>query len=1027
MKKILGIDLGVASIGWSLIGQKEDENSGDAQILKSGVRIFQSNEQRADAAPGESAKSDRGTQRSVRRQRDRRARRKQKLYHLLYKNRLAPKRELWGEWIRLDPYLLRAKALDKELTLTELGRALYHLNQRRGYKSNRKTGEEKGGEVSQGILKVETLMKQYEARTLGEYGFKISENHFEANKKPLDDDWRIRNNYTQRDMFVDEFKLIWKAQQKFHPQELSRELKKQVSNTIFHQRKLKSQAHLIGKCPLEKNKKRIPKAHLLFQEFRIRKNLNNLALADENGLPISLSLDDKNALYERINKMDKITFKALKTFLIKRGTIANSNVNFNLEEDGKTLKGNTTNKKLAHKKAFGKEWYTLDRTLQDYIVYVLIHFDDPKKIKAKAMSEWDRTEEQATYLGDLVLEKKYGNFSEKAIKKLLPFLKQGMEESKAIKNAGYELFNQEPGTDTKLPKPPYMTNSVVYHALIELRKVMNAIIREYGMPDTIRVELTRDIKASYDHRQKMTKEMKKLEKRNQDARKELKNPPFNRQEPTSKDILWYNLWQECEKICPYTGKSIPAAAFNSGEFQVEHIIPLSRSLDDSYANKILCEADFNRKKGKRIPWECVPGLISEDDLLQRKRRLPKNKQRKFVQTKTESNSFINRQLSDTRYISREASSYLKQLACTVEVVKGQSTALLRDVWGLNGVLNTKNEEVKTREDHRHHAVDAIVVAFTSISILKRLSDEYKKLGAEECKNSEETGKENYKELKRRMGGRLRLSWPWRGFRNDVERSINDITVSHRVNRKISGALHEETFYGPTKEPVPKKNKAMMVVRKPVHKLSEKDLTLIRDGGIKAIVNAEIQERMDAGETLKNAIKSLENDPPYISSPKAKVPIRKVRLLMEKTPAIMHSFEDENGEIFKHALYGSNHHIAIYETLDKKGGRKQVGFVVTTAEAARRVKDGEPIVDVNYRSNDHTFLFSLSINDMIINHEDEEIYRVQKIESNGNITFRKNNISLKGPSDPGAYRKSANKLKAKKIKISPIGEVFPASD
>lgn len=1025
MKKILGIDLGVASIGWSLI-EKNDEKG---QIIKSGSRIFQSNEQRADAAPGESAKSDRGTKRSVRRQRDRRTRRKQTLYNSLFRNGLAPKRELWADWMALNPYECRAKALDEEISLLDFGRALYHLNQHRGYKSNRKDGEEKDGVVSKGISKIEQLMKEYSARTYGEYCFKIFENHFLDDKTPSDDDWRIRDNYTHRSMFINEFEKIWTTQQKYRPNKLTEDLKKELFDVIFFQRKMKSQAHLIGNCPLEKNKKRIPKAHLLFQEFRIQKNINNLALEDENGLPIILTQEDRNALKVILEKRDKVTFKALKTELIKIGSISNSNVVFNLEKGGrKELEGNRTNKKLAHEKAFGDEWYNLERELQDYIVYILIHYDDPEKVKEKAINEWNRSEIQAKYLSHLVLEKEYGGFSEKAIKKLIPFLENGMEESTAIKAAGYKLFEIKKGNHLKLPMPPDIKNSVVYHALIEVRKVINGIIRVYGMPDIIRVELTRDIKAGYDRRQKMTKNMRALEKRNEKARKELAKAPFNRQEPTFNDILWYNLWEECEKICPYTNKAIPASAFNTGEFQVEHIIPFSRSLDNSYANKTLCDADFNRKKGNRTPWECVQGgLISEDDLLQRKRSLPWNKQKKFIQKTTDEQSFLNRQLSDTRYISKEASSYLKQLACEhVEVVKGQTTSLLRHVWGLNGVLNTEDEEMKTREDHRHHALDAIVVALTSRSILKRLSDENKKLNFDEWKSIEETGKEQYEELKRRMDGRIWLSYPWASFRRDVERSMNDITVSHRVNRKISGALHEETFYGPTNEKAPK-GKAMMVVRKPVHALSKKELDLIRDNGIKAIVNSTVQKRVDAGLNLDNAIKSLEDNPAYIVSSKAKVPIRKVRLLMEKVPTIMHAFENEENKVYKHALYGNNHHIAIYETIDKKGNTIQVGKVVPTMEASRRVKDNEPIVDTSYRSNDHTFLFSLSINDMIINHEDEEIYRVQKISSMKQITFRLNEVSLKGSKDPGIISKMPGTLKATKIKISPIGEVFTAHD
>lgn len=265
-----------------------------------------------------------------------------------------------------------------------------------------------------------------------------------------------------------------------------------------------------------------------------------------------------------------------------------------------------------------------------------------------------------------------------------------------------------------------------------------------------------------------------------------------------------------------------------------------------------------------------------------------------------------------------------------------------------------------------------------------------------------------------MDGRIWLSHPWPSFRKDVERSVNDITVSHRVKRKISGAFHEETFYGLTKEKAPK-NKVMMVVRKPIHALSAKELKLIRDRGIRQIVNETVQKRVDAGLSQANAIKSLEADPPFIISEKARVPIRKVRLLMEKSPEIMHSFSDDDGNEFKHALYGNNHHIAIYETLDKTGEAKQVGFVVPAMEAARRAMDEEPIIDKTFRAHDHTFKFTLSINDMIINHEDEKIYRVQKINSKGEITFRKSEVALKGAFDPGVYRKMPSTLKASKNK------------
>lgn len=1021
MARIFGLDLGVASIGWALIDT--DETGGT--IVGTGVRIFQSNEKRADAAPGESSNVDRRTKRLVRRQRDRRSRRKMKLYHALKKHNLAPKKTDWDSWVSSNPYETRTQALDEKVNLHDFGRALYHLNQRRGYQSNRKSGDDKEGVVKKEISQVRERMETLNCRTYGEYCYKIYDRHLDSDSTPDETDWRIRDKYNHRSMYEEEFDILWDAQSQFHPSVLTDSLKKKIQRIIFFQRPLKPQSHLIGNCELEPNKKRIPKGHLLFQEFRILKNLNNLTLADENGFRIELSEEDRQALKEVLDKKEKTTFKQLKKALIKRGTIANENALFNLERgDRKNLEGNTTNARLAKKKAFGKDWYELDDEFKDHLVDVLLHVEKPEVVHSLALKRWGLDEERAVYLSKLKLEDRYGAFSHKAITKLMPYLKDGLEDSSAIKKAGYTLFEVKSGDKEQLPMPPEIKNPVVYHALIELRKVVNGIIRKYGMPDTIRIELARDLKSGYEHRQKMNKKMRELEKRNDKARAALQKAPFNVQNPGYSDVLWYNLWEECEHQCPYTGKSIPAEAFNSGEFQVEHILPFARTLDNSYANKTLCEADFNRKKGNRTPWECVKaGLIEEDVLLQRIRNLPWRKRNKFTQKEIEADQFLNRQLSDTRYISREASTYLKELACdSVEVVKGQTTSLLRHLWGLNSVLNLEDDDMKNREDHRHHAVDAVVVALTSRSILKKLSDENKQIYTASWMEEDEAGQERYEHLKESVqSDRITLSDPWDNFRNQVESSVGTLIVSHRPSRKISGALHEETYYGPTNELAPK-NKEMMVVRKPVHALSKNDLTKIRDSQVREIVNQEVENRMkEDGRSLSDAISSLEANPPHIVSPKAKVPIKKVRLLMDKVPDKMHPFTDENGKIYRKALYGNNHHIAIYEMTDKNGEKKQIGDVVPTMEAARRVKDGEPIVMKDYPGTDR-FLYSLAKNDMVISNEGE-VYRVQKIASTSEITFRLHDVTLKGQSDPGVMRKMPGTLDVKKIKVSPAGELF----
>ncbi|MBR9917660.1 type II CRISPR RNA-guided endonuclease Cas9 [bacterium] len=1055
MKKILGLDMGVASIGWSLIEYNQDDGG---NIIDSGVRIFDQNLQRDnEAQKGESKNQQRTLHRGMRRQRDRKRRRKRGLYYSLKDVRMCPvksENEEWNKWIDLNPYELRTKGLDEQLSLMEFGRVLYHLNQRRGFKSNRKVGKDKeDGAVATEISKIRAEMKKKGMRTLGEYLFSLQENHFNPPVSPDHDDYefkkRIRNKYTDRNMYEEEFELLWEKQTQFYPQILSEKFKAKLSDdTIFFQRPLKSQKHLIGKCSLESDKKKIPKGHLLFQKFRIAKTLNNLELMGEYGQNLDMSDEHKRIIREKLERSEHVSFSQL-----KKALGLNSNAKFNLEtSDDSKLKGDTTSKKLSSKNAFGKEWYGLDEEFKNHVVDVLIHVEKPDVVEDLALNKWGRTKEQANHLKMLQLEKGYGNFSYKAIRKIMPLIKQGKRENEAIKEVYGEVkkLPKEDVFELPLLNPNDYRNPVVFGAMVELRKVVNAILRKYGLPDIIRVELARDLKNSKKLRDEITKKNNKLEKRNKEAIKALKQSPFNYQNPSRTDIIKYNLWIECNKTCPYTGRVINGEALDSGEFEIEHILPFSRTLDDSYANKTLCESDFNRRKGNRTPYECIEaGLLREEELEQRiKNNLPWRKRRKFTQKTIDTDEFIARQLNDTRYMSREASKYLKQLGSEewpvdIQVTKGQTTSLLRHLWGLNSILSIENDEIKNRDDHRHHAVDAIVIALTSRSILKKLSDENKLIETENWMDEEESSVDRNRQIKDRASKRITNTPPWDTFWQDSQESVNQIIVSHKVSRKISGAFHEETYYGPTEESTSKKDYIKyLVVRKKVESLSEKELgwnsktqtfdkegkVFIRDEHIKKIVRDKIWEKYKKIGDIKKAIAALETDPPKLFHKNGKDfnPIHKVRLLMEKDLSKMNEFEDEPKTPTRYALYGNNHHIAIYEYTDKNGNKKQTGEVIPTMEAARRVLDKEPIIMREHPEYDR-FLFSLSTNEMVQDAEDN-IFRVQKISSDTQMTFRLNNIALKGASDPGVLRKNPSSVASlKKVRIDPIGQIFPAND
>jgi CRISPR-associated endonuclease Csn1 len=412
-------------------------------------------------------------------------------------------------------------------------------------------------------------------------------------------------------------------------------------------------------------------------------------------------------------------------------------------------------------------------------------------------------------------------------------------------------------------------------------------------------------------------------------------------------------------------------------------------------NKTLCFAKKNADKGNRTPFEAFGNTPEWDEMLQRIREFPKPKKERFRLQELKLDDFVQRQLNDTRYIAREAKAYLSILPATVTVSTGQATAHLRKLWGLNSILG-HDDDVKLRDDHRHHAIDAAVVALTDMGTLSRLARTHAAFG----------------EMPERMPD------PWQGFRNEMKARVAEIIVSHRPTRDLRGALHEESFYGPTglKD---EKNQDLYVIRKPVHALSANEVHAIRDHTIQKLLNEEIEKRGG----YEKAIKTFERNPLMFKDGQGYRPIKTVRILVPLTNVAR--FLDEHGKFYKAAQYGNNHHIAIFEYTDKKGRQKRTGEVVTMFEAARRAKLGLPIVNRNQPERGD-FVVSLAANDSVL-YSDGIVYRVQKIDVSGKITLRKANLTYTGDSEPGVLRCMPNTFKGRKISVSPIGDYTFAND
>jgi len=540
-----------------------------------------------------------------------------------------------------------------------------------------------------------------------------------------------------------------------------------------------------------------------------------------------------------------------------------------------------------------------------------------------------------------------------------------------------------------------------------LRKLVNEIIEDYGKPEQINVEMARDLKVSKTKRNQIRRDQKRLEKENDRVKSEL---DYLGRRPTANNVLKYKLWEECNKTCPFTGQSIGVAELFTGNVQIEHIHPWSKSLNDSFMNKTLCFADENRAKGDKTPYEhyITKGEVFWEDKKQQalscfhnKPNYPNayNKFKHFVKTKHD-DDFISRQLNDTRYISREAKGYLGKICLKVLVAPGQMTANLRHKWGLNSILS--DDENKTRDDHRHHAVDALVMACSTRSHLQELT--------------------RWNRYNRQFDLKD-FPLPWEGFREDSEKAIGEILVSHKktkslltvrnvktrkngvdyTNKGVSarGQLHKETVYGKRTAP---DGQGAYHVRKPIESLTTiKHIEKVVDTTVRKLIFDRISELggFDKGVNIPKDTFFVADESgvpqPQIFLPNKngdKVPVKKVR--MRESIGGAEKLKDIN----QYVNPRSNHHVLIFKTKDGT----ILEDVVTFWTAIERKKLGQPVYQLPAEHKNGEVLTTLGINDMFLLSSEpididncakedvaDSLYRVQKV-SKGIYVFRAHTAS-----------------------------------
>ncbi len=1065
---ILGLDIGANSIGWTLLNCN---GTTPTSIEKAGVRIFDAGIRGYATGKEESSGVQRRDKRQIRRQTDRSVRRLNKLFALLRREGLLPGEnikntdnaiseptslkkdkllkkldaELIARWrkklaqcgendqeIKVKtchnlPYLLRASGLDEKLELDEIGRALYHIAQRRGFLSIRKKAKterekEEEGEIAKKTHLLQIEMDKAGARTLGEYFLKFDPFATEPRK--------IRERYTLREMYKKEFELLWNRQAEFHPDKLTAELKERIYDVIFSQRPLKSQKHLVGRCAFEPDHKRAPWAILESQRFRMLQQINHTQIIVPTAVNRQLTPDEIELLISELEKRGDITFTDAKKLL----GLPNKS-KFAFEEGGETrFIGNRTAATIL--KILGQQWEKITEDVKRRIVTEIINCQNNESgFPKKLAEELSLNEKTINELKNADLEPRYCNFSKKALNKLLPLLEEGLSYAEAAK----KIYGDRPK-----PKPldllpsvadydEGIRNPVVFRSLTELRKVVNAIVKTHGKPQTIKIELARDIKKN----KKQREETWKRNRHNESERKKAAEAFLKEieQTPSSQDILKVMLAEEANWRCPYT--NTPISFSTLGNFDIEHIIPFSRCFDNSYVNKTLCLSEENKnRKSNKTPFEAYSGNPERwNEILTNVKNFKGNKNIKMVklnrfmmESPEDWDDFVSRQLNDTRYASRVAMDYLGLLyggvidnngTRRIQAGRGNVTAFLRNEWRLNSILGDGGK--KSRDDHRHHAIDAIAIALTDSQTFKTLSEAAKRAKSD----------------RRRLFGKI--NEPWEGFLNHVKESIEKVVVSHRVSHKISGALHEDTIYS---RPIPASDgKSYVHVRKKLSDLSPADLKKIVDEKIKSIIRERLKElgynpdKITEREIQKTF--SIESNLPFIRTTDKKtkgekrIPIKKVRIRKSETVMPIGS-----GFAERHVVSGLNSHIEIFEETTKKDKIKWVGKTVTMFEAVQRLKNGMPVVNRGDKEGKE-FVCSLANGDTIELETAEkrrELFVIKTItiapgegKKYARIFFTPLNEAKPRKLESSLINQLQEKLKCRKVLVTPLGEVRHAND
>ncbi len=816
----VGLDVGITSVGWCVIDPDAE------RIVGAGVRIFQAAE---IPKTGASLAGPRREARSVRRRLRRRHARMEQFRDLVISNGLLSPQE-FASTFQLgandkSPYELRVEGLDRQLTNQEWVRVLSQLCKRRGYKSMRLSDRnaDDEGVVKAAIAENEALMLENGYRTVGE--MILMDAKFASSKRNKGD----YKGVVSREQLMNEIEALFRAQRRLGSMLASPALEQQYLEVLNSQARIKEGDELlslVGKCSIDKTNKRIPAACYTFERFRAVDKLNNLRFRLVDGTTHGLGSEQRTTIldrvfghktpqtYENVRKVLKLPDDA-RFIGVRYDSRKPDDVSAEKKERLPYPKAWQAMRAAVSAAVSDKAWDTLaaDEQLLDRIGFVLTYYkyDDSVVRELSALGLDDATVEALKTLrfsGN-------GHLSRETLLAILPGMESGMSYSDACEAVGlHHSLKQGQELQPKLPPVPdeEIRNPVVVRALSQTRKVINAIIHKYGPIEGLNIELGRDVAKNRRDRDQIDKDNRKRRVQNEEVLDELRTA-FGMSHPRGLDLIKQRLWKEQGGRCVYSGHPIDPARLFSGEpgvAEVDHILPHSRSFDDSYMNKVLVTTAENRNKGERTPYEYLQGdaaRLHEFEERVESMHLPRPKRERLLKKDFDeraSEEFRERNLNDTRYIARFLKNFVEdnlQFAghCTspVMTINGRATAYLRTAWQFQ----------KVRADgDLHHAMDAIVIAAATRGMVQKVSRFY---SARQLRNHD--GRYVDKATGEIIDAK-HVPEPWTGFREQAAERLNarfsddpvvdletpevepkPILVSRMPSRVVRGEAHRETI------------------------------------------------------------------------------------------------------------------------------------------------------------------------------------------------------------------------------------------